>query len=229
MAQSEDGVQTAYDLVADDYARLLPDTRAETALDLTVLDAFVARVRDEGEVLDAGCGAGRMARHLADRGCTVRGVDLSPRMIAAGRRAHPDLDLTVASLADLPFEGGRFAGVMAWYSTIHTPDEELPGVLAELVRVLRPGGHLLVAFQAGEGVVDLAESYGRHGHDVVLERYRRTARTMADLLVRAGCREVVRMVRAPEGKEAEDQAVLLLTRSTPAPARGGTGSGSSPG
>ena len=170
MAQPEDTVQTAYDLVADDYARLLPDTRAETAL-----------------------------------------------------------DLTVASLADLPFEDGRFAGVMAWYSTIHTPDEELPGVLAELVRVLRPGGHLLVAFQAGEGVVDLAESYGRHGHGVVLERYRRTVGTMADLLVRAGCREVARMVRAPEGKEAEGQAVLLVTRSTPAPARGATGSGSSPG
>ncbi|OLT21952.1 ubiquinone biosynthesis protein [Ornithinimicrobium sp. CNJ-824] len=212
MAQPEDTVQTAYDLVADDYARLLPDTRAETALDLAVLDAFVARVRDEGDVLDAGCGAGRMARHLADRGCTVRGVDLSPRMIAAGHRAHPDLDLTVASLADLPFEDGRFAGVMAWYSTIHTPDEELPGVLAELVRVLRPGGHLLVAFQAGEGVVDLAESYGRHGHDVVLERYRRRVDAMAHLLDRVGCQEVVRMVRAPKGNEAEDQAVMLVRR-----------------
>lgn len=212
MAQSEGAVQAAYDLVADDYARLLPDTRAETSLDLAIVDAFVERVRDQGEVLDAGCGAGRMARYLADRGCTVRGVDLSPRMVAGGRRAHPDLDLTVASLADLPFEDGLFAGVMAWYSTIHTPDDELPGVLAELVRVLRPGGHLLVAFQAGEGVVDLAESYGRHGHDVVLERYRRRVGTMADLLDRAGCQEVVRMVRAPEGKEAEDQAVLLVRR-----------------
>lgn len=212
MAQSEDTVQTAYDVVADDYARLLPDTRAETSLDLAMVDAFVERVRDQGEVLDAGCGAGRMARYLADRGCTVRGVDLSPRMVAGGRRAHPDLDLTVASLADLPFEDGLFAGVMAWYSTIHTPDDELPGVLAELVRVLRAGGHLLVGFQAGEGVVDLAGSYGRHRHAVVLERYRRTVDTMADLLDRAGCQEVVRMVRAPEGKEAEDQAVLLARR-----------------
>jgi len=212
MAQSEDTVQTAYDVVADDYARLLPDTRAETSLDLAMVDAFVERVRDQGEVLDAGCGAGRMARHLADRGCTVRGVDLSPRLVAAGRRAHPDLDLSVASLSDLPFEDGLFAGVMAWYSTIHTPDDELPGVLAELVRVLRAGGHLLVGFQAGEGVVDLAGSYGRHRHAVVLERYRRTVDTMADLLDRAGCQEVVRMVRAPEGKEAEDQAVLLARR-----------------
>ncbi|MGD8199145.1 hypothetical protein ACQE98_00605 [Ornithinimicrobium sp. W1679] len=78
--------------------------------------------------------------------------------------------------------------------------------------MLRPGGHLLVAFQAGEGVVDLAGSYGQHGHAVVLERYRRTADAMAHLLDRAGCQEVVRMVRAPEGKEAEDQAVLLMRR-----------------
>ncbi|MGC5584556.1 methyltransferase domain-containing protein [Ornithinimicrobium sp. W1665] len=212
MAQSEVTVQTAYDLVADDYARLLPDTRAETTLDLAVLDVFVERVRDVGELLDAGCGAGRIARHLTDRGCRVRGVDLSPRLVAAGRRTHPDLDLSVASLAELPFEDDRFAGVMAWYSTIHTPDDELPGVLVELVRVLRPGGHLLVAFQSGEGVVDLAGSYGRHGHAVVLERYRRTADAMAHLLDRAGCQEVVRMVRAPEGREAEDQAVLLLRR-----------------
>lgn len=212
MAQSEVMVQTAYDLVADDYARLLPDTRAETDLDLAVLDVFVERVRDEGELLDAGCGAGRIARHLTDRGCRVRGVDLSPRLVAAGRRIHPDLDLSVASLAELPFEDDRFAGVMAWYSTIHTPDDELPGVLVELVRVLRPGGHLLVAFQAGEGVVDLARSYGRHGPAVVLERYRRTADAMAHLLDRAGCQEVVRMVRAPEGKEAEAQAVLLMRR-----------------
>lgn len=210
--QTEDTVRAAYDVVADDFARLLPDTRAETALDLAMVDAFIERVRHAGEVLDAGCGAGRMARHLADHGCRVRGVDLSPRMIAAGRRSHPDLDLSVASQAELPFGDERFAGVMAWYSTIHTPGAQLPGVLAEMVRVVRPGGLLLVAFQAGHGTLDLAESYGRHGHDVELERYRRSADEMAAHLERAGCREMVRMVRAPEGVEEEDQAVLLVGR-----------------
>lgn len=212
--QSPDQVRAAYDTIADDYAQKLPDTRAEDPLDLAMIDAFLARVRDESftdaEVLDAGCGAGRMARHLTDRGGRVVGVDLSPGMVTAGRRAHPDLDLRVASLHDLPFEDGRFAGALLWYSTIHTPDEHLPALLAEVVRVVRPGGVLLLGFQAGTGRKDLAEAYGRHGHDVVLERFLRTPDTMTALLAETGAIEVARLVRRPEQAwEGEDQAVIL--------------------
>lgn len=206
-----DRVRRAYDTVAGDYARLLPDTRAEAPLDLAMVDAFVDRVRTAGEVLDAGCGAGRMSRYLVDRGCSVRGVDLSPAMVAAGRQAHPDLDLCVASLLDLPLQDGQFAGALLWYSTIHTPDAELPALLAEVVRVVRPGGPLLLGFQAGEGAVDLAEAYGRQGHAVALTRYRRTADQLAGLLTRAGTTEVARLVRRPEADhEDDDQAVLLV-------------------
>lgn len=207
------GVRRAYDTVADDYARLLPDTRAETPLDLAMIEAFAERVCDADEVLDAGCGAGRMSRHLADRGCTMRGVDLSPGMVEAGRRAHPDLDLSVASLEDLPFEDGRFAGVLAWYSIIHTPDAQLRPLLAELLRVLRPGGHLLLGFQDGSGAQDLSDAYARQGHHVVLTRYRRTADQMAALLSNLGTDEVVRLVRAPaQPWEDDDQAMLLVRR-----------------
>lgn len=205
-------VRVAYDTVAADYARLLPDTRAERPLDLAMVDALVARVKATGEVLDAGCGAGRMGRYLADRGCAVRGVDLSPGMIAAGRRDHPDLDLSVASLLDLPFDDSRFTGVLLWYSTIHTPDALLPQLLHEVVRVVRPGGHLLVGFQAGVGTKNLSDAYGRHGHRVVLERYRRAPDQVARLLREAGAVEVARMVRAPEGSEDDDQAFLLARR-----------------
>lgn len=216
--QSQAQVRAAYATVADDYALRLPDTRAEDPLDLAMIDAFLVRMRGEGstsdpEVLDAGCGAGRMARHLTDRGCRVVGVDLSPRMVAAGRRAHPDLDLSVASLLDLPFEDGRFAGALLWYSTIHTPDEHLQALLAEVVRVVRPGGLLLLGFQAGTGSRDLAEAYGRHGHDVVLERFLRTPDTMAALLAASGAVEVARLVRRPEQAwEEEDQAFLVAAR-----------------
>jgi SAM-dependent methyltransferase len=41
-------------------------------------------------------------------------------------------------------------GVVAWYSIIHTPPDRLPVVFSEFHRVLRPGGHLLVAFQVGD-------------------------------------------------------------------------------
>ena len=84
-------VSSAYDTVADDYATHLPDTRAEADLDLAMLNELIASVTASGSepVLDAGCGAGRITRYLADRGCAVEGVDISPGMITAARCAHP--------------------------------------------------------------------------------------------------------------------------------------------
>ena len=88
------GVQRAYGTVAQTYADHFPDTGAESPLELAMVDAFAAAVTVDGncaKVLDAGCGAGRMGRYLADRGCAVEGVDLSPGMVQMARRDHPDL------------------------------------------------------------------------------------------------------------------------------------------
>jgi hypothetical protein len=68
------GVRLAYDTFADDYACDLPDTRTEAPLDLAMVEAFATAVTagDDPRVLDAGCGAGRMSRYLAERGCLSR-------------------------------------------------------------------------------------------------------------------------------------------------------------
>ena len=92
LSSDVDVVRVAYDTVAEDYAAYLPDARAEAPLDLAMVDAFVQAVGTGEPVLDAGCGAGRMSRHLADRGVEVSGVDLSPGMISMARRDHPDLE-----------------------------------------------------------------------------------------------------------------------------------------
>jgi ubiquinone/menaquinone biosynthesis C-methylase UbiE len=205
------GVRLAYDTVAADYAVHLPDTRAETRLDLAMVDAFADAVREEDDprVLDAGCGTGRMSRYLAGRGCRVRGVDLSPAMVAQARRTHGDLSFVVGSLTDLPFPDRQFAGVMLWYSIIHTPADGQARIFAEAARVLRPAGHLLVGFQAGAGTRDVSAAYRRFGHEVRLERYLYTADQVACRAEAAGLREVARLVRRAEGRERDDQAVLL--------------------
>ena len=203
-------VQQGYDTVADDYAAHLPDTRAEAALDLAMLDHFAATVgTGGGPVLDAGCGAGRMTRYLADRGCSVEGLDLSPAMVAAARRDHPDMTFAVGSIADLSHPDSRFAGVLLWYSTIHTPPEHLGRVFAEVARVLRTGGHLLLAFQSGHGTRNVAAAYRRFGHDVQLERYLTTADDVATQLSAIGLTETCRLVRAAQGGERDAQTVLL--------------------
>jgi SAM-dependent methyltransferase len=204
-------VRDAYDTVAMDYATHLPDTRAEAPLDLAMVDAFadVVASGDDARVLDAGCGAGRMSRYLAERGCLVQGVDLSPGMVAMARRDHPQLVFTVGSLTDLPYSDGQFSGVMLWYSIIHTPPAGLARIFAEASRVLRPAGHVLVGFQAGEGTRDVSAAYRRFGHEIQLERHLHTADQIAAQLEAAGLREVCRLVRRARGSERDDQAVLL--------------------
>lgn len=205
------GVRAAYDTVAADYAAYLPDTRAEAPLDLAMVDAFAQEVTSGGDssVLDAGCGAGRMSRYLAERGCRVTGVDLSVGMVEMALHDHADLSFTAGSLTELPFPADRFAGVMLWYSIIHTPPHAQARIFEEAARVLRPRGHLLVGFQAGEGTRDVSESYRRFGHDVVLERHLHTPDQVAARLAAAGLHEVCRMVRRPQGSERDDQAFLL--------------------
>ncbi len=204
-------VRLAYDTVAEDYAGYFPDTRAETPLDLAMIDAFAAAVTsgEDARVLDAGCGTGRISRYLADRGCLVEGVDLSPGMVAMARRDNHDLVFSIGSLTDLPYPDDQFAGIMLWYSIIHTPPAGQARIFAEATRVLRPGGQLLVGFQSGEGIQDVAWAYRRFGHEIQLERHRYTADQVASQIEAAGLREVCRMVRSARGQERDGQAVLL--------------------
>lgn len=204
-------IQRAYDTIANDCAIYLPDTRAEASLDLAMVDAFIEAVRTSAyvRVLDAGCGTGRMSRYIADRRCRVEGLDLSSNMVAMARRDHGDLVFTVGSLADLPYSNCQFDGVMLWYSIIHTSPSGQQQIFDEVARVLRPGGHVLVGFQGGQGTRDVSEAYRQFGHEIQLERHLYTADQVTAQMLAAGLSEVCRLVRRAQGRERDDQAVLL--------------------
>lgn len=224
-------VRAAYDTVAADYAELVRLDEAETALDRALLDDFADRVRGRGPVLDAGCGAGRLTRHLSDSGVDATGVDLSPAMIRTARGRHPDLTFSVASLDDLPAPECTYAGVLAWYSVIHTAPDLLPVVCGELLRVLRPGGWLLVAGQSGAGPRHIPHAYG---HDLDLTAHLYTADAIADAIADRGGLVHVRSTRGPEGQERRPQAFVLARRplvdtdATPAPDKADHRTGSLP-
>jgi SAM-dependent methyltransferase len=96
-------------------------------------------------ILDAGCGSGPISAVLRDRGAIVTGFDSSAGMLElARRRLGPDADLYLADLASpLPFPDGAFDDVIA--ALILHYLEDWAGPLAELRRVLRLGGRLIVA------------------------------------------------------------------------------------
>lgn len=201
--------RTAYDTVAESYADVVRIDRVEATLDLAMLEDFAGRVRGLGPVLDAGCGPGRVTRYLGDRGVDAFGVDLSPEMVRVARELHPDLGFSVGSIDALDVPAASVAGVLAWYSIIHTRPAELPTVLGEFLRVLQPGGWLLMGFQSGEGDRHLAHAYG---HDLDLTAYLYTAEHLAGVLDDLGGVVHTRLTRGPEQSEKRPQAFVLARR-----------------
>jgi SAM-dependent methyltransferase len=202
--------RVAYDTVAADYAELLRTELANKPLDRAMLAAFAELVAsgDDGPVADIGCGPGRVTAHLDGLGLAAFGVDLSPAMVAVARRMYPGLRFEEGAMSALDLADGSLAGVVAWYSIIHTPPELLPAVFTEFHRVLRPGGQLLLAFQAGDERVHLTHVYG---HAVSLHAHRLPPDRIAILLHEAGFVVSARLIREPEPREKNPQAYLLAT------------------
>jgi SAM-dependent methyltransferase len=112
-----------------------------------------------GPIADLGCGPGQIGHFVQSRGRTVVGVDISAEMakLASGR-----LDgALVSDMRQLPFGEGSFGGVVAFYSLIHLPRQEVGSALAEICRVLRPGGRLLLSAHEGRGLVEQQEFLGQ--------------------------------------------------------------------
>ena len=100
----------------------------------------------EERALDVGTGAGTFAIALAPFVREVVGVDIVPeRLEEARKRAPANVELVEADATALPYEGGSFDLVCTAATIHHLPRPEL--VLAELNRVLRPGGTMLVVDQ----------------------------------------------------------------------------------
>ncbi|MFE6872539.1 class I SAM-dependent DNA methyltransferase [Kitasatospora sp. NPDC057692] len=203
--------RTFYDAVAADYADRYGGALATATWDRAVLAAFAELVATAGggPVAELGCGPGRITGHLAALGLDVSGLDLSPRMVELARAAHPEIPFQVGSLLDLPYGDGELAGIVAWYSIIHTPAEQLPQVFAEFRRVLAPGAPLVLAFQVGEGSLRIEDPFG---HPVTLDFRRQQPDDIEALAAEAGLKVTTRLVREPDETERTRQGYLLAHR-----------------
>ncbi|MBM0238413.1 class I SAM-dependent methyltransferase [Micromonospora sp. ATA32] len=178
--------RTSYDTVAVSYADQVRDALAGELYLRGSLALFADMVHAAGggSVADVGCGPGHVTAHLRTLGVDAFGIDLSPAMVEVARRDHPGLRFEVGSMTDLDLADASVAGLLAWWSLIHVPDDAVSRVLGHFRRALRPGGPLLLGFHVGDESRLKTQGYG--GHPMKVHVHRRQPGQVAAWLRDAG-------------------------------------------
>lgn len=112
--------------------------------------ANAAAIAPGQSVLDVACGTGVLAREALPRvqpGGSVTGLDRNPAMLDVARRNAPEIDWQLGVVEDLPFPDDHFDAVVCQFGLMFFDDRVK--ALREMWRVLRPGGHLVVAVWDG--------------------------------------------------------------------------------
>lgn len=200
-------VRRSYDLVAARYAAELGDELIGKPLDRALLDV-VAELAD-GPVIDVGCGPGHVAAHLAQR-VPVVGIDLSPQMCA-----HAAVPACAGDMTALPIRSRSISALICLYAVIHLDVGQRAEAYAQFARVLRPGGHALVAFH----VRDAETRSGQQktltewwGNDVDLTFRFLDPDEETRALAQAGLTVTARLDRAPDpaAEHPSDRCYLLV-------------------
>ena len=170
--------------MAEQYIQLIGST--QTHVDDLGLIARHLSIRP-GAVLDVGCGPGYLTAHLRSLKVDATGLDLVPEFIDHTRVTYPDARFELGSMRQLPVPDRSVAGILAWYSLIHLPPDDLDGVLAELRRAMAPAGTLVVGFFDGDEVSAFEHK--------VLTAYYWPVDAFAERLRQAGFTEIERQQR----------------------------------
>ncbi|GAA1868035.1 class I SAM-dependent methyltransferase [Paeniglutamicibacter psychrophenolicus] len=145
-------VRDAYSRRADEYIQAVGSMEHVHRDDLDLV-LEMAKLAD-GLILDAGCGPGQWTNFLQEHGAEVLGVDLVPAFVECARERFPRVPFTEGNLEDLQMPDGSVAGILSWYSIIHTDPADVGRILREFARCLKPGGYLVTGFFEGARLED---------------------------------------------------------------------------
>ncbi len=144
-------VARGYDAIAERHQWWASHTRAEERERYTAF--IISQLPAGASLLELGCGVGLpTTQKLAQHG-QVTGVDLSERHIALAQQNVPEATFLQADMTALTFPPASFDAVVAFYSIIHVPRDEQPGLFRDIRGWLKPGG----LFVAALGTADVAE------------------------------------------------------------------------
>jgi len=120
---------------------------------------FVERFGRGRDVLEVGCGTGLVLSRIREFARSARGVDLSPKMLEHAERRG--LDVVVGSATELPFPDATFDVTCSFKVLAHV--REIDRAISEMLRVTKPGGHVLAEFYNPNSLRALLKRWGPAG------------------------------------------------------------------
>ncbi len=147
-----------YDKIADWWNSQHLDSK----YGLDQLETALQFVETKRTALDVGCGSGgRMISKLLAEGFSVKGIDVSSKMIEIAKAKHPQVDFQIADIIDWQ-SNENFDFIMAWDSIFHLPLKEQENVIRKLCKHLNPNGILFYTF---------GDAVGEHHSDWLGEKF----------------------------------------------------------
>ena len=148
-------VEEGYDQLAEEYANV----RELSPNNKKYIDMLVQLLPEHSSVLDLGCGPGipitkELARHFK-----VVGIDLSHNQIKQARKHVPEAEFHRMDMTEMTFEPESFDGVFSWLAIIHVPREQKAGLFANIHRILKPDGILLIAIGCDDWISEPGDDF----------------------------------------------------------------------
>ena len=151
-------IRSNYDALASAYAREISGELDHRPLERSLLEKFAAAC--DGLICDLGCGPGHVTEYLRRFNVNVIGLDLSSGILEEARARHYEIIFLQGNMLNLPFPAAKLAGIVAFYSIIHFDSYQVARAFAEMSRVLKPGGLVLLGVHVGTEVVHVDELWG---------------------------------------------------------------------
>jgi ubiquinone/menaquinone biosynthesis C-methylase UbiE len=167
----------------DSYMRTMTFGRERALREMTV---SLAQIQPGETILEVGCGTGTLtlaAKRRAGPAGKVFGIDIIPGMIESSRKkaaqAREDISFQLGSIDDIPFPADQFDAVLCSFMIFHMSDGVRRKGLAEIHRVLKPGGRLLI-LDLSLPTAPVSRTIARALFGGMLEHYLRELRPLMD-------------------------------------------------
>src|SRR5579859_6691610 len=123
----------------------------ESKLDTKELDKFLAMLPKNGKILDAGCGSARDTAYMIQKGYKAWGTDLSENLLVEAKKIHPEVPTQLMDLTQITFPENTFDGIWCKAALLHIERENIPKVLKDFYKILKPNGILIIQTKEGVG------------------------------------------------------------------------------